>query len=105
MARLLFDATGGVIRGYIETEKASGGAIIAFSALVPTLNNYDVVLFRVRHDISQYPATLLPEWGEAQPVKCDNDADLEAAVLDYCAGPELQKIVTGLFAQADQAQR
>lgn len=106
-AGLLDDATGGVIKGQVGIHEhgtnLSRMTTVEFSALVPTLNNYGIVLFRVRHPVTQYPATLLPAWG-GQPVECDNEAALETAVVDYCASPDLQKIVTGLFAQAEQTQ-
>ena len=104
-AGLLGDATGGVIRGQVDIQEGGINPLttVEFSALVPTLNNYEIVLFRVRHPVTQYPATLLPEWGGG-PVQCDNEAALETAVIDYCASPDLQKIVTGLFAQAEQTQ-
>lgn len=104
-AGLLDDATGGVIRGQVGIQEDGRNrlTIVEFSALVPTLNNYEIVLFRVRHPVTQYPATLLPAWGGG-PVQCDNEAALETAVVDYCASPDLQKIVTGLFAQAEQMQ-
>ena len=98
-AGLLDDATGGVIRGQVNIQEG----IVEFSALVPTLNNYEIVLFRVRHPVTQYPATLLPIWG-GKPVQCDNETALENAVTNYCESPDLQKIVTSLFAQAEQTQ-
>ena len=103
-AEMLDDATGGLIRGNVDTQERGGTAFLKFSAYVPTLNNYRAVLFSVRQPVTQYPATLLPEWGDRGAVECNNDAELEAAVFDYCKSPELQKIVTGLFAQAHQAQ-
>lgn len=47
----------------------------------------------------------MPEWRglDAQHVKCENDAELEAAVVAYWEGPEVQRIVSGLLAQAGQA--
>lgn len=103
-AEMLDDATGGMIRGNVDTQERGDTAFLKFSVYVPTLNNYQVVLFMVRQPVTQYPAILLPEWGNEEPVECNNDEELEAAVFDYCERPELQKIVTGLFAQADQAQ-
>lgn len=103
-AEMLDDATGGLIRGNVDTQERGDAAFLKFSVYVPTLNNYQVALYQVKQPVTQYPATLLPEWGNEEPVKCNNDEELEAAVFDYCERPELQKIVTGLFAQADQAQ-
>ena len=90
-------------RACLTSRRGVSAAILKFSVYVPTLNNYEVVLFGVRQPVTQYPATLVPEWGETGPVKCENDAELEEAVVDYCEGPDLQRIVTGLFAQAGQA--
>lgn len=103
-ARLLDEATGGVIRGQVDTRQAGSNTLVAFNACVPTLNNYEVVLFRVRHPVTQYPAILLPEWDQIPPVAYDDDEALETAIVDYCASPNVQKLVTGLFAQAEQAQ-
>ena len=103
-AKMLSEATRGVIRGRVDIEEGVSAAILKFSVYVPTLNNYEVVLFGVRQPVTQYPATLVPEWGEIGPVKCENDEELEEAVVDYCEGPDLQRIVTGLFAQAGQAR-
>lgn len=104
-ARLLDEATGGVIRGQVDTKPARNNTtLVAFNACVPTLNNYEVVLFRVRHPVTQYPATLLTEWDQIPPVAYDDDEALETAIVDYCASPNVQKLVTGLFAQAEQAQ-
>ena len=104
-AGLLDDATGGVIRGQVDFQESGINrvTIVEFSALVPTLNNYEIVLFRVRHPVTQYPATLLPIWG-GKSVRCDNETALENAVTNYCESPDLQKIVTSLFAQAEQTQ-
>ena len=103
-AELLDDATGGLIRGHVDTLERGQTTFVKFSACVPTLNNYQVSLFSVRQPVTQYPATLLTEWGDGKPVMCEDEAELEAAVFEYCESPELQKIVTGLFAQAHQAQ-
>ena len=103
-AKMLNETTGGVIRGRVDIEEGGNPAVLKFSVYVPTLNNYEVVLFGVRQPVTQYPATLVPEWGETGSVKCENDAELEDAVADYCEGPDLQRIVTGLFAQAGQAR-
>ena len=103
-AKMLSDTTRGVIRGRVDIEEESNAAFLKFSVYVPTLNNYEVVLFGVRQPVTQYPATLVPEWGEIGTVKCENDAELEEAVVNYCEGPDMQRIVTGLFAQAGQAQ-
>ena len=105
-ADMLHEATDGVLRGSAEVEGGLGRAetTVAFSVLVPTLNNYVVRLFRVRQPVTQYPAILLPEWGEGiRPVNCEDDERLEAAVIDYCECPDVQKIVSGLLAQARQA--
>lgn len=105
-ADMLNEATDGLIRGSTDIEGGLDRAetTVAFRAHVPTLNNYVVRLFRVRQPLTQYPALLIPEWGEGiGPVECENDERLEAAVADYCGGPDVQKIVSGLLAQARQA--
>lgn len=105
-AGLLDDATGGVIRGHVDSadNDRTATTVLEFSAVVPTLNNYEVVLFKVRHPVTQYPATLVPNWGgKRRPTECKDGEELEAAVVDYCTAPDLQKIVAGLFAQAHQA--
>ncbi len=105
-ADMLNEATDGLIRGSTEVEGGLGRAetTVAFCAYVPTLNNYEVRLFRVRQPVTQYPALLIPEWGEAiHPVTCENDERLEAAVVEYCGGADVQKIVSGLLAQTRQA--
>ena len=103
-AKMLSETTRGVIRGRVDIEEQGNAAVLKFSVYVPTLNNYEVILFGVRQPVTQYPATLEPEWGETGLVKCEDDAELEEAVVDYCEGPDLQRIVTGLFAQAGQAR-
>ena len=103
-AEMLDDATGGLIRGHVDTQERGQTTFVKFSACVPTLNNYQVSLFSVRQPVTQYPATLVTEWGDGKPVRCEDEAELEAAVFEYCESPELQKIVTGLLAQAHQAQ-
>lgn len=103
-AELLHDATDGLIRGHVETQQREQTTFVKFSVGVPTLNNYKVSLFMVRQPVGQYPAAFLTEWDDRKPVMCKDAAELEAAVLNYCESPELQKIVAGLFAQAQQAQ-
>lgn len=103
-AQMLSETTGGLIRGRVDMEEEGNAAFLKFSVYVPTLNNYEVDLFGVRQPVTQYPATLVPEWGDTRPVKCENDAEFEEAVVDHCEGPDLQKIVSGLFAQAGQAR-
>ena len=105
-ADMLHEATDGLLRGSAEVEGglARAETTVAFSVHVPTLNNYAVTLFRVRQPVTQYPAVLLPEWGEGiRPVNCEDDERLEAAVVDYCEGPDVQRIVSGLLAQTRQA--
>ena len=101
-AQMLSKTTDGLIRGRVDIE--DDGMLLKFSVYVPTLNNYEVDLFGVRQPVTQYPATLEPEWGDTRPVKCETDAELEEAVVEYCEGRDLQRVVTGLFAQAGQAR-
>ena len=100
-ASLLDEATGGVLRATvsIEEEATHQGAMVEFSVYVPTLNNYTVRLFMVRHPVLQYPATLHGDWGGQQPIKCDSHQELEAAVIGYLETPDLQNVVASLFAQ------
>ena len=105
-ADMLHEATDGLLRGSAEVAGGPGpvGTIVAFRVHVPTLNNYVVTLFRVRQPVTQYPATLMPEWGEGTgPVTCEDDVQLEEAVVAYCGGAAVQEVVTGLLAQARQA--
>ena len=105
-ADMLHEATDGLIRGSAAVEEGPdySGTSVGFRVHVSTLNNYEVRLFNVRQPVTQYPATLIPGWGEStRQVKCENDVELEAAVVAYCGGPDVQKIVTGLLAQARQA--
>ena len=104
-AEMLSEATEGLIRGSVDVEEGPDYAetTVAFRVYVPTLNNYAVRLFNVRQRVTQYPATLTPEWGEiSSEVECENDVELEEAVVAYCKGPKVQKIVSGLLAQAGQ---
>ena len=99
-ASLLNEATGGVLRGDISIEEARRGeTMVKFGVCAPTLNNYTVLLLKVRHPVVQYPATLYGEWAEQRPVVCNSHQELETAVVDYLEMPDLQKVVAGLLAQ------
>ena len=104
-ADMLEEATEGLIKGIVEIkeERAHGKTTVVFAVLVPRLNNYRVRLFSVSQPISQYPATLMRHWGrDTNIIRCESEEELETAVVAYCKGGEVQKIVTGLLAQAGQ---
>ena len=105
-AEMLEEASSGLIKGSIDVreDRSLGRTTATFAVLVPRLNNYMVRLFSVSQSMTQYPATLKPHWGESvDSIKCENEIELEAAVDRYCRRAEVQKIVTGLLAQAGQA--
>lgn len=103
-AGFLSDATDGVLRGEISTEERGGQTLVTLSVYAPTLNNYSVDLLKVRHPVVQYPATLYSDWMDRRPVKFGSPEELEPAVLACLEGPELQRIVAGLFAQTGGAR-
>ena len=99
-AGFLQDATGEVLRGRVDIQEGSAGSLrIKLEVYVPTLNNYSVALLGIYHPVTQYPATITSDWVNERPIKCESHDELEAAVADYLERPELQNIVTGLFAQ------
>ena len=102
--RYLQDATDEVIRGRVKAEDAGNSALLTLRVYVPTLNNYSIDLLEVVHPIVQYPATVRSQWLKEPPLECKNSDELEAIVVTCLEKPELQRLVTGLFAQASHGE-
>lgn len=103
---MLAKATDGALRGRVETDNDYGvdTTIVRLSIIIPALNNYHIVLCKVHQSATQYPAIFVGEWGKKrEPIGCDSAEVLESTLLEYCESAELQQIVAGLLAQADQA--
>lgn len=99
-ANLLTASTDGIVQGSVESIQSGDSMRHNLSASVPALDNYTVVLLYATHGQMLYPTFIDRPSRNAPTVKCDDQAQLEAAVVDLLSEKDPQRIVASLIAQA-----
>lgn len=95
--KLLGEVTDNKLVGETRRTDKNGKFHISFFIKALDLNNYRYELLRVVHDVTLYP--LLVVDNDDRSLKCDDEAEFEAAIREILSAPGTTRIIEALLLQ------
>jgi len=100
-ALLLTEMTNRVLEGVVGVWKGrSTGVLVAdLDIIAPVLDNYQVSIVRIKHDVQLYPVNL-QNMLSGRTYEATNEDEFINALRDMLTSPEVRRAITGLLVQS-----
>ena len=99
-AALIGEQTNRVIEGIVETRGADDTFVYELSLVMPSLDNYQIKLISVQHDISLYPLTIYRLYVDSGVYPCRNEDEYLATLRSILSSTEVHSIIRALYSQS-----
>lgn len=101
-AEILSEKTGNILTGVVLSGRSEDRICAEFSIRVRSLNNFEITLLRITHDVFMYPVLLTDLLGTTDEVKQCPDADTFKKELSIILQSDRAKrVLSSLLAQTN----